>query len=373
MGMIRKKTGAGNPRTGGVKFEYRARTPEQVRALAQRQIGGRDSYFDKSIVFFTAREGDNVLRILPPPSDAEWGHYGVNIAMHYDIGPDKSAFLCREKMLQEPCPICEERIRASAAGEDDFADSMKPGFRTAIYIIDRNQEGKGPMLWNVSGGLDKDITKLCIDPGTGEVLPVDDPNDGYDLSFVRTGQGLKTKYDGVQFSRKPSPLSDDNDAAQQWLDYIVAHPIDGCLVYHDYDYIKKVLEGQAPAEQESETATAKPAAKPVARKPAATPAAAPPAGRKKLLIKKTPAAEPEAGNGEAADGLPSFEEVQQMDEDMLTSLGEEQELEFPEGFDSLEAFREWVCEQLGIEAPPPPAPAAAGKADWRAKLRKQTS
>src|SRR4030067_1403685 len=166
MVMIRKRT-TGNPRTGGVKFEYRARTPEQVRALASRQIGGRDSYFNSDIVFFTPREGDNSVRILPPPPDAEWGHYGVGLAMHYDIGPDKSAYLCREERLQEPCPVCEERVAAAAAGEDDFADALKPGFRTAIYVIDRNQEGKGPMLWNVAGGLDKDVTKPCIAPGPG--------------------------------------------------------------------------------------------------------------------------------------------------------------------------------------------------------------
>ena len=62
-----------------------------------------------------------------------------------------------------------------------------------------------------------------------------------------------------------------------------------------------------------------------------------------------------------------------MDEEMLEALGTEAQLEFPDSFDSLEALRDWVCEQLGIEAPEPaPAPAAAGKADWRAKLRKQT-
>mgnify|MGYP001616953405 CR=1 FL=1 len=68
--------------------------------------------------------------------------------------------------------------------------------------------------------------------------------------------------------------------------------------------------------------------------------------------------------------MPSYEELQQMDEEMLDALGTEQQLEFPDSFDSLEALRDWMCEQLGIEAPPPPA--AAGKADWRAKLRKQT-
>jgi len=370
MSLIKKRTATGRPRTGGVKFEYRARTPEQVRALAQRQIGGRDSYFNSDIVFFTAREGDNNVRILPPPPDADWGHYGVSIACHYDIGPDKSAYLCRDKMLSEECPICAERAAATAAGEDDFADVLKPGYRTAVYIIDRNQEGKGPMLWNVSGGLDKDITKLCIDPATGEILPVDDPNDGYDLAFVREGTGLKTKYKGVQFARKASPLSDDPEAAEAWLEHIVAHPIDKCLVYHEYDYIKKVLEGQAPA-ADTDAEAAKPAAGAKAKlaRKAAEPAAT---GGRPRIQPRGKAAAPAT----EAVGLPTYDDVQSMDEDTLAALGEEQELEFPEGegFGSIEELRAWICEQLGLEGTEPesaPEP-AAGKASWRDKLRKQT-
>jgi len=91
------------------KFHYQPRTPEQVRERAQRSIGGRDSYFNSDIQFFTAREGDNNVRILPPPPDADWGHYGVGIVVHYGIGPDQGAYLCLDRMKSEPCPICEER------------------------------------------------------------------------------------------------------------------------------------------------------------------------------------------------------------------------------------------------------------------------
>jgi hypothetical protein len=376
MGLVKPRSKmTGSPRTGGVKFEYRARTPEQVRANAQRQIGGRDSYFDSSTVFFTARESDNTVRILPPPPEADWGHYGISIVAHYDIGPDASAFLCRDKMQGEPCPICEERVVASAKGEDDYADKLKPGFRTAIYVIDRAQEGKGPMLWNLPGGLDKDITKLMIDPGTGEVLEVDRPDAGYDLSFTRKGTGLTTKYSGVQFARKPSPLSDDDAVAQAWLDHIVAKPLDTLLVYHDYDYIKNALEGQAPAE----TAAAETA---VPAKPGrnVAPAAAAPAARPRIQPRgksATPAMAPAAAAATATD-LPTYDELMQMDEDTLLQVGEENALEFPAdgSFESMEDLQAWVCEQLGIEKPAPAAPApaaaAAGKGSWRDRLAKQT-
>lgn len=353
MAIVKPKTRiSGSSRTGVVKFQYKARTPEQVRERAQRQIGGRDSYFSSEIQFFTPREGDNNVRILPPPPDAEWGHYGVGVVVHYAIGSDQSAYLCAARMKEEACPICEERDRATSAGEEDLADSLRPSFRTAVYVIDRAQEGKGPLLWNISAGLDKDITKLCIDPATGEILPVDDPNDGYDLNFTREGQGLKTKYKGIQFSRKSCPLADDPEQAEAWLKHIVDHPIDGCLQYYDYDYIAKVFAGQAPTasddDADTKTTEAKTSAKPAKTK-------IQPRGE------KTAKAEPD-------DSL-TWTDLKTLDEDGLVSLGEEQNMEFPDSFDSVDALREFVAEQLGIERKEVEQKPVASKANWRERLK----
>lgn len=364
MSLIKSRTTTANkPKVGSSsKFQYRARSPEQVRERAQRQIGGRDGYFNSDAQFYTPREGDNTVRILPPPPDSDWGHYGINIVGHYDIGADSSAYLCLDKMRGEPCPICEERARATAAGEEDLADALRPGYRVGIYVIDRAQESKGPLLWNMAGGLDKDITKLCIHPKTGEVLPVDDPDDGYDLIFSREGQGLKTKYKGVQFDRASSPLSDDPDAAEKWLQYVVDHSLENQLQFFDYEYTKKAFAGQPPPADEDETKSipeSKPKAadKPVERPKLAT--------RGKAAAKPTPPPEPAK---EEQVELPTWDDLQAMDEDTLAALGEEAGLEFPaDGFDSLESLRTWTAEQLQIEEPKP-APAVA-KGSWKDRLK----
>lgn len=361
---------------GGFKFEYRGRTGDQVRERASRALGGRDSFFNSDVQFLTPRVGDNNVRIMPPPPDKAdvWGHYGMQLPVHYGIGADQSAYVCVNKLRGEDCVLCAERARAAGAGEEELADALKPNYRVAIYVIDRAQESKGPMIWNMPAGVDKDVTKLCIEPGSGEVLLVDDPEVGYDLSFVREGEGLKTKYKGIQFSRKPSPLADDPEVAATWLQYIVEHPIDDCLVFHDQDYIAKVFEGQAPpATKEEEAAPRRgPAPRGAAAKPA--PAAAPPKPRvqPRGAAKPAPAPEPEPAP-EGGGGWPTWDELQALDEDGLGGLVEEAGIsdQVPaDGFESVDDLRLWVADQLQIEVPAEePAPAAKPAAgNWRDKL-----
>lgn len=372
MVMVKPKTGMkSSVRSGSVKFQYKARTPEQVRERAQKQIGGRDSYFTSDVQFFTPREGDNNIRILPPPPDVNWGHYGIGIVVHYAIGSDQSAYLCTARMKDEPCPICEERDRATSSGEEDLADSLRPSFRTAVMVIDRAQEGKGPLLWNIAAGLDKDITKLCIDPASGEILPVDHPEDGYDLNFTREGQGMKTKYKGIQFSRKSSPLSDDSDQAEAWLKQVVDHPIDSCFQYYDYDHISKVFAGQAPAttDDSDEKPVKKTAPKSTDKKGSAV--------KPKIQVRTSKKEEPE----EKSD-LPTPEELEEMDEDALVALGEEKELQFPESFDSIEELRTFIGTELGIivdeeaeqekEEEEEEEKKEPAKANWRDRLKAKT-
>jgi hypothetical protein len=365
-------------------FKYKPRTAEEVRERAMRNIGGRDSYFTQEIQFFTPREGENNVRILPPPPDADWGHYGIALTVHYDIGADHSAYLCLQKMQGKSCPACEERKSATAAGEEDYADALRPNERVAVFVIDRSAEGKGPQLWNVAGGMDKDILKLLRDPGTGEVLPVDDPENGYDLSFIREGTGLKTKYKGLQFARRDSPLSDDPEEGQKWLDYVVEHRLDEQLIYFEADYISNVLAGQPPpktADKPNGTDTAPVARTGRARRPEAeapTPTPAPAAKPRAALrprVAAAPAPEPSKAEVDAAtggDNLPTWDELQQLDEDGLAQLGDEAGVQFPEaGFESIDDLRDFIAQTLDIEKPAPvnAAPAASG-GSWRDRLNR---
>lgn len=371
------RTGAAG---GGFKFQYHQRTAEDVKDKA-RQTSGRDSYIASEVQFFTAEQGANSIRMLPLPPELakEHRHWGVRVFEHRDIGVDKGAYLCLNKMKGEPCPVCEERDRASGAGEKELAWTLRPGCKTLIWVINRKDEGKGPLLWNISAGgkksLDTNLLNLCQDPGSGEVLFVDHPDEGHDLSFSRDGTGLKTSYTGYRFSHRPSPVSDIPERYEKWLRFVGEHPLDGILVWHDYDYIAHALAGQpAPTEQQQQNEERE--QQPVQQ---AQQEQRPPLQRRGATPAPAPAAQTAAGTSDAAgDDKPSWDDLKGMDEDALIgviglfTLNPDSKADgfSAKGEDGNDELREWIAGQLQIEIPKP-APVATG-GSWKDRLKTMT-
>lgn len=226
-------------RRGG-RFEYRQRDASSARKRAESSGKDFDRYLQDVADAYAVNDGDNVVRILPPTwDDAE--HYGHDIYVHYEIGPDKGTYLCLNKMKGEKCPICEERKRAQNEGDEEYAKKLEPKKRVLVYVIDRNKEKEGIKVWAMPWTLDRDIVKVSVDKRTGEVLPIDHPDDGYDVMFERTGKGPRTEYVGVSIDRKSSPL--DNDKA---LDFAQEHPLPSLLKFYPYDHIASVFDGGSP-------------------------------------------------------------------------------------------------------------------------------
>jgi len=119
-------------------------------------------------------------------------------------------------------------------------------------VLDRENEEDGPIVWGMPQTVDKEIARRATGKGTNEVLPIDDPEDGYDVDFAREGTGFKTKYVGIEIARRSSPLHDDPEVVEAWLDYVVENPLPDLLVVHDYDYINKVFAGSVATESEAE-------------------------------------------------------------------------------------------------------------------------
>lgn len=220
-------------------FVYRRRDDDSARRRATESSRDFDTYLRDDIKTFKAADGYNTIRILPPTWD-DPEHFAVDIHVHYGIGPDEQAYLCAKKMKGEPCPICEEHDRARRAGEDEeYVKSLEPTRRSLFYLVDREDEKSGVQAWPAPfTKIDQAIVKVSIDRQSGEVLPIDDPEDGYDVEFDKGGKGIGTQYSGVAIARKSSPLGNN-----KWLDFAVENPLPDILVYHDYDHIKEVLEG----------------------------------------------------------------------------------------------------------------------------------
>lgn len=224
-------------------YEYQTRSPESVRERSTKGANDFDKITIDGIKSFKPADGDNCIRILPPTwKNPE--HFGYDIYVHYGVGPDRQSYLCLQKMKDEADPIFEEyeiaKRDAREGNKDDeaYVKDLQAKKRVGVWLIDRNNEKEGVQFWAMPWTIDRDIVKVSIDKKTGEVLPIDHPDDGYDVEFDKSGKGARTEYGGVAISRRSSPLGND-----KWLDYAMDHPIPDILQYFDYDHIKKAFGG----------------------------------------------------------------------------------------------------------------------------------
>lgn len=223
-------------------FKYVRRSQETVAARAAGQGGDFKGFLANEYTTFSPKKGSNWIRILPPTWD-EAPHYGLEVDVHYGVGPDRASVLCNAKMFKTKCPICEAHNKAQKAGDEELAKELRASTRVVVWLLDRNEKDKGPLLYAMPMSMDKDICKISMDKQTGEVFAIDDPEGGYNVSFDKDGEGMKTKYAGYQLDRRASSV----EAVH--LDYISNHPITGCLVERTYDEVLALFQGAQEEEK----------------------------------------------------------------------------------------------------------------------------
>jgi len=231
------------------KFKYTRRTEEdwEKAAAGSREFEGA---FKDAFTIYKARAGENAIRICPPTWEGA-RHYAYPIHVHFRVGPTLASVLCLRRMKNQRCPICEEAEALQKSGDEDSAKDLWPRKQHVAWIIDRKDESAGPLLYPMPAQkVDQAIVAICRDPETGELLYVDDVDQGYNLTFQKTGQNLNTQYTGFVLSRRPSAMSSDPKRQEQWEDFIHDHPIPDTLQWRSYDDVKRLFEGVASDEAE---------------------------------------------------------------------------------------------------------------------------
>ena len=231
-------------------FVYKPRTVDQVKGRATRKSGRYDSIYKQGIDTWRPKQGDNLIRYLPPSWD-DADHYGYTAFVHRGIGPDNATYLCPRKMLNKPCPICEAQKEAKDAGEGEEAQALTVAERIISWIIDRDADDpEKPLVYDTSWTQDRDIVSLCLNERSGEILMIDHPDKGFDVSMKRQGTGMKTRYYGYAIARDDSPIHDSERVQDEILDFVKNNPIPDILNYYDYDYLKGVLSGTVAEKDE---------------------------------------------------------------------------------------------------------------------------
>jgi hypothetical protein len=257
----KKEKVKGKGKKGKFKFKYHRRSEESIKKRAKQRGGSFDPVWDPRYTIYKAKEGDNLLRILPRV-DEKADDFGIEAWVHSSVGPDNQQYLCRESIDpdnlpdgEEPssCAVCDEIKRANRENEADYAKEMRPYKRVLVWVIDRDKEGEGPQLYPMPWTIERDIATLSVDKRTKEIFYVDEPEDGYDVEFHREGTTqTNTKYSAVRIARRSSPLSDDEDEANDWLRFVGENPLRNVLVLFEYDHIEKSFAGKEEEEEDDD-------------------------------------------------------------------------------------------------------------------------
>ena len=247
-------------------FQYKRRTQEQTEARANQQGGGFEGFIKDEFRQYSPKTGDNAIRILPRDASENATHYGEDVYVHYNVGPERATVICTQKMLGEPCVCCEDRMRCERIGDEEAAKELKPSRRVVLWLLDRKSEDTGPQVWGMPWTVDRDIAKVCRDRETGEFFFIDDPEKGYDVFFDRSGNPPLIDYTGFQLARRPSTVPD------KILEFIAANPILSTLRMRSYEEVKRLFEGGRATQQQAESsASQKESRRPALERPDRTP------------------------------------------------------------------------------------------------------
>ncbi len=187
-------------------------------------------------------EGDNFIAIVPP-RDLEQ-YYAKRLMVHYDVGVNRSSFLCLQSMKKIADPICEERTRLSndPNADKDVLSELSPSMRYLYFVVDMRNENtilEGLKYMEMASGLDQDIRTKSKNARTGEWVDISHPVSGKNIIINRKGTTKNnTKYNVTQLEdRKP----EHGEVIKAYME--AAPEFDEILFFADYKTIKEEFSG----------------------------------------------------------------------------------------------------------------------------------
>jgi hypothetical protein len=192
--------------------------------------------------FWTPKEGRNVIRILPEVGTMQYFFQQVG---KHSFPPDGKKYAYCPNFTSEgelECPVCEIVSQMSKSGDKAqkaMANDLRVRRTWWMNVIVRGQESQGPMIFTPGTTIFGSLITLISDPDYGDIT---DLNEGFDITIVRKGSGLDTEYE-VLPKPKPTPLTDDADLSQEWVDK--AKDLSYVEVSEDPNEDKELSDGHA--------------------------------------------------------------------------------------------------------------------------------
>jgi len=207
----------------------------------------------QGIKYFKCKEGQNLIDVLSydagsfDPIEANSFAYVLRVFVHSKAAQDGSNIICIEQTFKDKkrreelfgagafCPVCREYRNQAAKGanKEELKQLRYSAWPRTIYnIYDRRDPGAGVQIWETSAYLFQQyldvISKMSVLPGESQgienYIPYMDIEDGRSVSFDRNGTDEKTKFIGIKFEDRRSPVPDAIADACKSLDEIVDWP-----------------------------------------------------------------------------------------------------------------------------------------------------
>lgn len=156
---------------------------EQERVKSSGEMGGG------RVVWWKAKVGRNVVRILPPKGG---GKYYFGTRQHFvpgDAGKDLPIVCLRDDPKhQEPkvCPLCQYVAELRESDEEKFANNLAGKSRYYMNIIDKGAEKEGNQVLGCGSRMHVDILGVFTDPDID--MDITNPESGCDVIIVRVGE-----------------------------------------------------------------------------------------------------------------------------------------------------------------------------------------
>lgn len=164
----------------------------------------------------------STIRILPPVGGMDY--FFQEVGRHYSL-PDGSVEVCPNFTTSgtELCPICElvRQLYKGSSSDRALAGKLRcsKSFWMNVVVRDKDDpdgiEASGPYIWTPGTSVFTQLMALINNPDYGDIS--DPSKEGVDIVVERRGEGLKTEY-FITTRRKSSPLHDNQDTVDEWLD-----------------------------------------------------------------------------------------------------------------------------------------------------------
>lgn len=184
------------------------------------------------------KDGRNVRRILFPKGDST--KFCVDAQFHFGLGAEGKGSVACLKNWNKRCPICEEveQLQHSRSKDDqELAKRLRATQRIFINVIDRDGEDEKPKILAIGRTIYRQILDLIIDPDYADIT---DPDHGHDVTIIREGKGLQTKY---TVNPKPKETVASETYTEAELDSLMTD-LNSLVVEHSYEDLVKLLNGE---------------------------------------------------------------------------------------------------------------------------------